>query len=135
MDWVICLQLNVRVLGTFSCGWTLLRATDRLTVVFSRPASCGVRYDFVASRMKITEGVRAAVLACVENSTNSEGRIVEVNAFADFFAKAMGESTSPLLQSVWALGRTYFSLCRTMEDRCLPLLLLLYPLPFPPLLP
>ena len=44
-------------------------------------------------RSKITEACRAAVLACVERSTNSEGRIVEVNAFADFFSKAMSEST------------------------------------------
>lgn len=40
---------------------------------------------------KVTEGVRESVLACVERSTNSEGRIVEVNAFADFFSKAISE--------------------------------------------
>lgn len=40
---------------------------------------------------QVTEGVRAAVLACVDKSTNAEGRIVEVNAFAEFFSKAMGE--------------------------------------------
>lgn len=44
-----------------------------------------------ADRSKVTEACRAAVLACVERSTNSEGRIVEVNAFADFFSKAMSE--------------------------------------------
>lgn len=33
------------------------------------------------------------MLACVEKSTNSEGRIVEVNPFADFF-KSMGEKES-----------------------------------------
>lgn len=42
---------------------------------------------------KVTEGVRAAVRACVEKSTNSEGRIMEVNPFADFFTKALGRST------------------------------------------
>ena len=47
-----------------------------------------------ACRSKVTEACRAAVLACVERSTNSEGRIVEVNAFADFFSKAMSEFTS-----------------------------------------
>ena len=41
---------------------------------------------------QITEGVRDAVRACVERSTNSEGRIVEVNAFADFFSKTMGKT-------------------------------------------
>lgn len=40
---------------------------------------------------QITEGVRAAVRACVDKSTNSEGRIVEVNPVADFFTKAFGE--------------------------------------------
>lgn len=40
---------------------------------------------------KVTEACRAAVLACVERSTNSEGRIVEVNPFADFFSKAVCE--------------------------------------------
>lgn len=39
----------------------------------------------------MTEACRAAVLACVERSTNSDGRIVEVNPFADFFSKAMSE--------------------------------------------
>lgn len=39
----------------------------------------------------MTEACRAAVLACVERSTNSEGRIVEVNPFADFFSKALSE--------------------------------------------
>ena len=41
---------------------------------------------------QITEGCRDAVRACVERSTNSEGRIVEVNAFADFFSKSFGKS-------------------------------------------
>lgn len=40
----------------------------------------------------MTEACRAAVLACVERSTNSEGRIVEVNPFADFFSKALSEN-------------------------------------------
>ena len=43
---------------------------------------------------QITEGCRDAVRACVERSTNSEGRIVEVNAFADFFSKSFGKSYS-----------------------------------------
>lgn len=46
----------------------------------------------VLGHMQITEGVRAAVRACVEKSTNSEGRIVEVNPVADFFSKALGKS-------------------------------------------
>ena len=45
---------------------------------------------------KVTEGVRAAVFACVEKSTNSESRIVEVNPFVNFFSKALGALTPAL---------------------------------------
>lgn len=62
-------------------------------------AGIGWNYHLVRSRAmhcpsQLTEGVRAAVKACVEKSTNSEGRIVEVNAFGDFFSKALGKKKS-----------------------------------------
>ncbi|CAN0436730.1 unnamed protein product, partial [Discosporangium mesarthrocarpum] len=56
-------------------------------------ADKGILED-VSMLQKVTEGVRAAVRACVEKSTNSEGRIVEVNPVADFFTKAMGKENS-----------------------------------------
>lgn len=61
--------------------------------------------------VQITEGVRAAVLACVDKSTNSEGRIVEVNPFADFFNKAMGQG-SPMKA---ALEKNGFKGCKDAD--------------------
>lgn len=64
------------------------------------PRLCRTATPLLSLKTKITEGVRAAVLACVEKSTNSEGRIVEVNAFADFFAKAIGESRTGVATTI-----------------------------------
>lgn len=75
---------------TLACGWTLLEVDPSAS--FRRPTAVGRTTPLLPRKTKVTEGVRAAVLACVEKSTNSDGRIVEVNAFADFFAKAIGES-------------------------------------------
>ncbi|CAM9935237.1 unnamed protein product, partial [Ectocarpus sp. 8 AP-2014] len=53
---------------------------------------------------QVTEACRAAVLACVERSTNSEGRIVEVNPFADFFSKAVSGGSSPMKAALEQFG-------------------------------
>ncbi|CAM9566196.1 unnamed protein product [Laminaria digitata] len=60
---------------------------------------------------QITDGVRDAVRACVERSTNSEGRIVEVNAFADFFSKSFGGG-SPMKA---ALEKNGFKGCKDSD--------------------
>lgn len=71
---------------------------------------------------KVTEACRAAVLACVERSTNSEGRIVEVNAFADFFSKAISESVHLILNQ----GRVflYLNCCLSVYVVFLPFVVL-----------
>lgn len=73
-------------------------------------ADKGILED-VQTLQQITEGVRAAVMACVEKSTNSEGRIVEVNPFADFFSKALGQG-SPMKA---ALEKNGFKGCKDAD--------------------
>ncbi|CBJ25524.1 Magnesium chelatase subunit H, putative chloroplast precursor [Ectocarpus siliculosus] len=60
--------------------------------------------DDVQLLQQVTEACRAAVLACVERSTNSEGRIVEVNPFADFFSKAVSGGSSPMKAALEQFG-------------------------------
>ncbi|CAM9394570.1 unnamed protein product [Choristocarpus tenellus] len=60
----------------------------------------------VALLQQVTEGVRAAVRACVERSTNGDGRIVEVNPMMDFFTNVMGKKSggTPMKQALAANG-------------------------------